>query len=403
MVSPYSIEGNMGPLGIGPQGGGMGRGQSNWLADALAWQIPGTQNIPRLPARNIPRIGGHIDTAGRWLIPGVETQRMAEQGASPGALGGSLAMDTLPVGMVAGKVGRTLRGALPSGVSNVIKYPFQQASRAGDWMNNTPRLFPLRLDYLPTRPGMEREINKWDDWTSSTPLAPNAPERQITDNPITPYVPSRNWMTGMEEPGISTFQALRFPRGGFFDSAGTSGGPPMPKFPSLLEMLRGGKPYIVPSWRGITDKSTIDMLYDIGNKNNPGDRGGWGGLFGEAYGSGKKLFEVDADFIPGVKGSDLEALLDPASVRGTKEVVDPFVRPYPNARMIGREILAPSTVPYGMPTQKDIRNLLKRWTDTGQLINPPWYLRPEGIPMSIPTSAFAAAIPAARAGQISQE
>ena len=394
MVSPYSIEGNMGPLGIGPQGGGMGRGQSNWLADALAWQIPGTQNIPRLPARNIPGIGGHIDTAGRWLIPGVETQRMAEQGASPGALGGSLAMDTLPVGMVAGKVGRTLRGTLPSGVSNVIKYPFQQASRAGDWITNTPRLFPLRLDYLPTRPGMERQINKWDDWTSSAPLAPNAPERQITDNPITPYVPSRNWMTGMEEPGISTFQALRFPRGGFFEPE------PNPdmiqRTPSILEMLRGGKPYIVPSGRGVTDKSTTDMLYDIANKRSyyePPHRGA----------TDKKLFEVDADFIPGVKGSDLEALLDPASVRGTKEVVDPFVRPYPSARKIGREIIAPSTAPYGMPTQRDIRNLLKRWTDTGQLINPPWYLRPEDIPMSIPTSAFAAAIPTVRAGQISQE
>lgn len=372
----------MGPLGIGPQGGGMGRGQGNWLADALTWQVPGTQNIPRLPARNIPGIGGHIDTAGRWLIPGVETQRMAEQGASPGALGGSLAMDTLPVGMVAGKVGRTLKGVLPSGLSNVIKYPAQQASRAGDWMMNRPRLFPLRLDYLPTRPGMERQINKWDNWTSSTPLSPNAPERQITGNPITPYVPSHNWMTGMEEPGISTFQALKFPRGGFFDSVG------MPKFPSFLEMVRGGKPYIVPSSRGVTDKSTTDMIYDIASKR---------------HGSDKKLFEVDADFIPGVKGSDLEALLDPASIRGTKEVVDPFVRPYPSARKIGNEILAPATQPYGMPTQQEIRNLLKRWTDTGQLINPPWHLRPEGIPMSIPTSAFAAVPAAARAGQISQE
>ena len=375
MVSPYSIEGNMGPLGIGPQGGGMGRGQGNWLADALTWQVPGTQNIPRLPARNIPRIGGHIDTAGRWLIPGVETQRMAEQGASPGALGGSLAMDALPVGMVAGKVGRTLRGVIPSSVSNAIKYPVQQASRAKDWMTNTPRLFPLRFDYLPTRPGMERQINKWDRHTR---------HKQITDNPITPYVPSHNWMTGMEEPGISTFQALRFPRGGFFDSADTSGAKWTSEFPSFLEMLRGGKPYIVPSWRGVTDKSTTDMLYDIANKN----RGA----------TDKKLFEVDADFIPGVQGSDFEALLDPASVRGTKEVVDPFVRPYPTPSP-----MIPSTAPYGMPTQRDIRNFLKRWTDTGQLINPPWYLRPEGIPMSIPTSAFASIPAIARAGQISQE
>ena len=343
MVSPYSIEGNMGPLGIGPQGGGMGRGQSNWLADALAWQIPGTQNIPRLPARNIPRIGGHIDTAGRWLIPGVETQRMAEQGASPGALGASLAMDTLPVGMVAGKVGRTLRGALPSGVSNVIKYPFQQASRAGDWITNTPRLIPLRFDELPTKPGMEQTFNNYLNLITGE-IPPKYLTDPITTNPITPYVPSRNWATGREEPGISTFQALKFPRGGMFPARTVN--------------------------RGMTIPSAdLEMLYDVSDLH-----------------TNKLLFDVDADFIPGVRGSDLEAVLDPASVRGVTDITGRLRKP-------GGE----------NPSIEELSNWFSKYTDTGQLINPPWHLRPEGIPVSIPTSAFAAAIPAVRAGQISQE
>ena len=349
MVSPYSIEGNMGPLGIGPQGGGMGRGQGNWLADALTWQVPGTQSIPRLPARNIPRIGGHIDTAGRWLIPGVETQRMAEQGASPGALGGSLAMDALPVGMVAGKVGRTLRGVLPSGLSNIIKYPAQQASRAGDWMMNRPRLIPLRFDELPTKPGMEQTFNKYAKLLPNNQLGPREiPPKYLTDpittNPTTPYVPSRNWATGREEPGISTFQGLKFPRGGIFPARTATRG------------------MLIPS-------ADLEMLYDVNDLH-----------------TNKLLFDVDADFIPGVHGSDYEAVLDPASVRGVTDITGRLRKP-------GGE----------NPSIEELSNWFSKYTDTGQLINPPWHLRPEGIPMSIPTSAFAAAIPAARAGQISQE
>ena len=128
-VAPrYSVEGNMGPFGIGPQGGGMGGGQGNWLADALSWQVPGSQNLPRYPGRNIPGIGGYLDAAMGMFAPGVETQRMAEQGAGPWSLAGMMALDAPVVGPLMGGAFRGARGAfrglsnLPQGAGNLLPW-----------------------------------------------------------------------------------------------------------------------------------------------------------------------------------------------------------------------------------------------------------------------------------------
>ena len=86
---------------------------SNWLANALSWQVPGSQNLPRYQGRNIPGIGGYLDAAAGMLVPGVETQRMAEQGAGPWSLAGSMAMDALPVGMIGGGLANLGRRVFP--------------------------------------------------------------------------------------------------------------------------------------------------------------------------------------------------------------------------------------------------------------------------------------------------
>lgn len=86
---------------------------SNWLANALSWQVPGSQNLPRYQGRNIPGIGGYLDAAAGMLVPGVETQRMAEQGAGPWSLAGSMAMDALPVGMLGGGLANLGRKVFP--------------------------------------------------------------------------------------------------------------------------------------------------------------------------------------------------------------------------------------------------------------------------------------------------
>ena len=179
-----------------------GRDQSNWLADALKWEIPGASSIPQISGRDIPGIGSYLDTASRWLVPGVETQRMAEQGAGPWSLAGSMALDTLPVGMVAGRVGKTVKGVLPSGVSNVIKYPFRQGANLMSNLRGDPSLIPLRLDMLPTKPGMEQTFNKYLNLKTGE-ISPKYLIDPITTNPFTEYVPSRNWFTGREEAGIS--------------------------------------------------------------------------------------------------------------------------------------------------------------------------------------------------------
>ena len=133
MVSPYSIEGNMGPLGIGPQGGGMGRGQGNWLSNALSWQVPGSQNIPRYedvygamhPGRQVPDASSlpYFGTA-MDFVPGVEAQQMAQQGSNPWALAGMMGLDLPLVGLGARGAKSAFRGLsnLPQGAGNLLPW-----------------------------------------------------------------------------------------------------------------------------------------------------------------------------------------------------------------------------------------------------------------------------------------
>ena len=133
MVSPYSIEGNMGPFGIGPQGGGMGRGQGNWLSNALSWQVPGSQNIPRYedvygamhPGRQVPDASSlpYFGTA-MDFVPGVEAQQMAQQGSNPWALAGMMGLDLPLVGLGARGAKSAFRGLsnLPQGVGNLLPW-----------------------------------------------------------------------------------------------------------------------------------------------------------------------------------------------------------------------------------------------------------------------------------------
>ena len=133
-VAPrYSVEGNMGPFGIGPQGGGMGRGQGNWLSNALSWQVPGSQNLPRYqdvygamhPGRQVPDASSlpYFGTA-MDFVPGVEAQQMAEQGSNPWALAGMMGLDLPLVGLGAKGAKSAFRGLsnLPQNMGNLLPW-----------------------------------------------------------------------------------------------------------------------------------------------------------------------------------------------------------------------------------------------------------------------------------------
>lgn len=133
-VAPrYSVEGNMGPFGIGPQGGGMGRGQNNWLSNLLSWQIPGSQNIPRYqdvysaihPDRQVPDASSlpYFGSAMNF-VPGVEAQQMAEQGANPWALAGMMGLDLPVVGLGARGAKSVFKGIsnLPQNMGNLLPW-----------------------------------------------------------------------------------------------------------------------------------------------------------------------------------------------------------------------------------------------------------------------------------------
>lgn len=353
--NPYSVEGNMGPFGIGPQGGGMGRGQGNWLSNALSWQIPGSQNIPRYgdvysamhPDRPVPD-AGYLDTLMGMFAPGVETQRMAEQGANPWALAGMGALDLPLIGPGFKGAKAAFKGTLPSGISSAVKYPFQQGANLMANLRGDPRLVPLRYGNLPQLEGTQNLLA--DRFPGFQGIDPT-----ITTYPTTPYVHSRNWLTGAEEPGISVYQGLSFPK--------------------------GSKDYLNPN-PFIVERPALNIDIPIpsrGSANNPAttQQFFWNKMNVHHPRTGLPAYQLDADFIPGVQGSDLEAMVNPTSIRGGKPVGDIIERP-------------------GFLTRDLSQKEFDKYTTTGQLINPPWYSRPGNVPISVPAATAAIPGPIAR-------
>ena len=291
---------------------------------------------------------------------------MAEQGANPWALAGMGALDLPLIGPGFKGAKAALKGTLPSGISSAVKYPFRQGANLMANLRGDPRLVPLRYGNLPQLEGTQKLLadrfpGRWHgtSWFERSDLDQypfmDIDPRTITTYPSTPYIPSRNWITGAEEPGISVYQGLSFPKGSK-DYLNPN--------PFIIERPEPNIDIPVPGGRRITNPASSQQFF-------------WNEMNVHHPRTGLPAYQLDADFIPGVQGSDFEAMVHPTSIRGGKPVGGIIERP-------------------GFLTRDLSQKEFDKYTTTGQLINPPWYSRPEGLPVSVPAATAAIPGPIAR-------
>ena len=350
-----------------------GHDDPNLLSRILGWEVPGADRMQYGGWRGT-RAGPALDFASRALIPGAETARMAQGGdASTMGLLGSTALDFLPMGAIGGGLARAGRGVLPSGILNLMRAPFNYGADALSKLRGNPYMVPIRYKNLPdaetTREMMRDNIatEYWNlDMTPSIdfsgqrvwPKDPISALGGITTNPSTPWTRSRNWLTGMEEPGISVYQGLKFPKGS--------------KNPLLQSPDQYPNPFIV-------ERRAPNVQLPVQGRtstNNPliSQNRYWKDLLvHQPNRGGIPSYELDADFIPGVQGSDLESMVNEASIRNVRKIQE-------------NQLFRQSPLNIG-----GLDETFAKYDQFGQLINPPWYGQVGNMDFPVSRAATSAA------------
>ena len=333
---------------------------------------------PDLPIRHSTgSFWGDLKRApGVGLVPGLGTAATWSD-SGPWGRGFNLGMDAIDLATLMGS--KPFTTSLRAGARGTAKF----------LARNDPKMVYVRSGNIPTNEehlGLQAGMG-WMPYPQGTPLH------------------SYNYLTGMREPGISTYQALKVPSSmnvSPFDI-------PRIQFPN--EFSSPGQQtdytYLLKSMpnvplKGIIPETSLTMAQYAGQpfRNNP-----YKSQMDLIYNSRRPVYEISGSPVAGRFGGDLEPVIDPDTARYAinnnptrseiipSRQITPYNLDYNNPYTVADVILPASTgnltltqkvlsnLPpwvskYGKPRPMDVRAEFARYDASGNLINAPWYDRP---------------------------